>query len=216
LAHDGRVTRHADVQADGNLTDRISVRRGSAIRLAPATAKFLAGYADERANPFPPSSKGNAYPHPPRPDKIRAAMCRSTGPSHDPLGVYSHSTGERTLEGPGLPSSGRHRLVGSSSRARAPFVLGGKGVRKAPGGCRAGRRGCDMGRPSSRANRRAATSGAAPVRMDGGRGWGDGRLLGGPREKATPSTISSNPNENGPALRSRFVFDGDERGRTLL
>ena len=115
LTHDGRVTfrRH-----DDGTFERISVE-GRDPLADQSTAKFTP-LAEERAHPFPRRSE-NAYPH--AFEQIAQLFDAPAAPDLCVLHSAAHNWED---QGGHLGEHGSLGLV----QARAPFVLGGKGVRK--------------------------------------------------------------------------------------
>jgi predicted AlkP superfamily pyrophosphatase or phosphodiesterase len=115
MAHDGRVTFRRT--AEGTY-DRLSVE-GRDPLADQSTAKF-SPLADERSHPFPHRSE-NAYPH--AFDQIAQLFDAPAAPDLCVLHSAAHNWED---QGGHLGEHGSLGLV----QARAPFVLGGKGVRK--------------------------------------------------------------------------------------
>lgn len=115
LTHDGRVTFRRN---DDGSYERVSVS-GTDPLADQSTAKF-APLADERAHPFPHRSE-NAYPH--AFDQIAQLFDAPAAPDLCVLHSAAHNWED---QGGHLGEHGSLGLV----QARAPFVLGGKGVRK--------------------------------------------------------------------------------------
>ena len=115
LTHDGRVTFRRN---DDGTYERVSVS-GSDPLADQSTAKF-APLADERAHPLPHRSE-NAYPY--AFDHIAQLFDSPAAPDLCVLHSAAHNWED---QGGHLGEHGSLGLV----QARAPFVLGGKGVRK--------------------------------------------------------------------------------------